>query len=141
MIDTWLIYAIFIFIIGWAICIDNLWKHDSLGQKLNDIDCFSTNAKSLKNLEHGSWSTCVRDKCNSEKELQFTIPSMQPSKRLLQHLLANVTLSSVTVDKFLKLASEQIRSLNLTDMDINICLSQRWIFELQQYTFIILAKI
>merc|ERR1719479_97094 len=49
----------------------------------------------------------------------------KPSRRMINYLVNNVRLSYATLETFLKLAAEHITSLNVSSIDVKICLDQR----------------
>ena len=102
MFLTWykFIRKMIIYLAGWAIALDNLWHNEALGRKLKELNHYS--------------------ECNIQSLYQLS-----PSKQLIHYLLNNIRLPVPCLEKFLRISAEHIPALNLSEDEINSCISER----------------
>ena len=115
-------------ILGWAIAIDSIWDNTSTNFMFKDIDDISLHKHRhseniIENVLLGESNT--HNKRISESKKTKNKKRTKPSRRMINYLVNNVRLSYATLETFLKLAAEHITSLNVTAIDVKMCLDQR----------------
>ena len=115
-------------ILGWAIAIDSIWDNTSTNFIFKDIEDISLHKHPLsENITEdvllGESNT--HNKRISESKKTKNKKRTKPSRRMINYLVNNVRLSYATLETFLKLAAEHITSLNVSSIDVKICLDQR----------------
>ena len=114
--------------LGWAIAIDSIWDNTSTSFISKDIEDMSLhkhphNENIIENLLLEESNT--HNEHNSESKKTKQKKRAKPSRRMINYLVNNVRLSCATLQTFLKLAAEHITTLNITAIDVKMCLDQR----------------
>ena len=113
--------------LGWAIAIDSIWDNTSTSFISKDIEDMSLhkhphNEDIIENLllkESNTHNEHISESKKTKKK------RAKPSRRMINYLVNNVRLSCATLEIFLKLAAEHITTLNITAIDVKMCLDQR----------------
>ena len=112
--------------LGWAIAIDSIWDNTSTSFISKDIEDISLhkhphNEDIIENLleESSIHNGHISESKKTKKK------RAKPSRRMINYLVNNVRLSCATLETFLKLAAEHITTLNITAIDVKMCLDQR----------------
>ena len=114
--------------LGWAIAIDSIWDNTSTSFISKDIEDISLhkhphNENVIENLlleESNTHNVHISESKKTKKKKRA-----KPSRRMINYLVNNVRLSFATLESFLKLAAEHITTLNITAIDVKMCLDQR----------------
>ena len=113
--------------LGWAIAIDSIWDNTSTSFISKDIEDMSLhhyphNENVIENLleESNTHNVHISESKKTKKKKRT-----KPSRRMINYLVNNVRLSFATLETFLKLAAEHITTLNITAIDVKMCLDQR----------------
>ena len=123
-----LIYIHILENLGWAIAIDSIWDNTSTNFMFKDIEDISHHKHPhseniIENVLLVESNT--HNKRISESKKTKNKKRTKPSRRMINFLVNNVRLSYATLETFLKLAAEHITSLNVTSIDVKMCLDQR----------------
>ena len=114
--------------LGWAIAIDCIWDNTSTNFIFKDIEDISLHKHPhseniTEDVLLGESNT--HNKRISESKKTKNKKRTKPSRRMINYLVNNVRLSCATLEIFLKLAAEHITTLNITAIDVKMCLDQR----------------